>query len=222
MEGSQYDDKRRDLLEKYGFICPIMYLTCRRIDCDVPVVTRCARYPKWCLRFSCTSCKRTWNVCHKCIALNREFKCIRSVKEKRIHNELHIESNESKEEQNSEISCSLESSISTDEVFAENELEEDLTDEISFVDHDASDKKRKLRPINAADLQKVLGMGVMYNFCTYNLDNLGGNYLLSKPIERKDKASNYSKEDVDLHILLSYLFFRLTKSERMLFSKVMR
>ena len=72
-----------------------------------------------------------------------------------------------------------------------------------------SPSKRTIKNIDEVQLREILQDDVAFNFFKFHQKNLVGNYLLTKPIMHKDDSTNFAEEDVQLHILLGFLFFSI-------------
>ena len=219
MSIAEVKEKQQELYDRFAFECPIIYLTCNKATCGLPIVSKYARYPKWCLSFYCASCKRSWNICMICVNNNKHYKCLSSLKEKKLHTTLHEEESENLEstvvvddEENNQRNLLEEKESETDDIYEDGVFEETDTE-------DVISNKRKLNETKVDEnrLKDVLGDGSLFQFFKYNIQNLGKNYLLSKQLEKTDGTSNIASDDVNLHVLLSYLFFRLTRTEKELF-----
>ena len=218
MNALALEKKQLEIYERHNFVCPLVYITCRKPDCPLPIVSLCPRFPKWCLRFYCPICKKYMNICMICVKERKEYKAVRSVKERTLHDALHP---------NDEPEKDISTSSEEDDIYYEaTNSDTDSTNDGYDDDYEYSaandNLKRKLTPINDEALRDILTDHAAYNFFKNNDLELGKNFLLTRQLSKCNETSNLHQDDVDLHILLSFLFFRLTKSERLLFSRVTR
>ena len=104
MDAHDLEAKRQEIFDRHNFNCPITYVACRKPKCPLPIASLCPRFPRWCLRLYCPSCKKYRNICMICVNDNKDFKALRSVKERTNHDALHplvAEEEESLSENNS-------------------------------------------------------------------------------------------------------------------------
>ena len=142
----EYEKKKQELVDRYNFLCPLIYMTCKKPYCPLPIVSKCPRFPKWCLRFYCSPCKRTWFICTICIQEKRDYKCVRSLKERTAHNNYHVEQPD--DDLESDNSSSSQEDVQESDNLPDNDIYicNTDTDDIEgdeYISNDNNDKKRK-------------------------------------------------------------------------------
>ena len=80
-----------EIQELFEFNCPINYAACRRVNCPRPKLSRCPRYPQWCVCFVCGECRSCWNVCTKCAPSGKQTNRMTRNSDVAKHNNVHVE-----------------------------------------------------------------------------------------------------------------------------------